>query len=857
MTMAVFQGTAGNDLLNASGSSEPATLRGLAGDDTLIGSPGDDSLLGGSGHDLLIGGGGTDSALYSWVRQNSNLQNFGSYVLVTGPEGADRLFSVELLRFPDRTVSVFDLAPASTVSFGEPLQDRADEGDTTGGALRFVLVRDGDTSREGSATFTVGPVQGGTLSAGDIARVAAGGVTLSADGEERYTATFAAGETEKIITVTAAADTIAETAAEEVVLLTLTGAEGAALGAQTTVAGAFLDDDERPVFTLTPVGADERPEGDPGAQDGVLRFSITRERNLDKYASTVTFSIAAATGSALAAGDIAAVSVSRGGGEEPEVIGSGLGPFTILFEPGQAARTVFVQPLADVVAESDERFTVTLTAATEATLGSAVTATATILNDDVLPVVTIASREPNRIGEGDDGPGGAAAFALVRTGDKTAWYASEVRFTIEGITAGDIAVVRPAGGGPALASASAPGLTPDANGVYTVTMDFGVPELIIEVVSAGDTTAEPDETFTVRLVAATGVALGSVTSSTGTILNDDPYVFNGTSRADTLTGTATLDILNGLAGNDRLAGLGGDDTLDGGTGNDTLTGGAGDDTYIVDSFRDRVIEAANGGYDRVQTSLTSLTLADHAEVLAYTGARSFAGTGNAGDNVILGAGAADTLAGAGGNDQLYGFGGTDTLDGGAGNDWLDGGAGADRLNGGAGNDTFIFDAADMTGRRTVIDGGSGFDVLAVSGAATINTTGARLAGIEAVVVSRTDTAAQTVIVNLDEIAAESRTGQNGDANVFLALLGGGADTLDFTGAGWRQTASFQNVAAGTSMPAGAVALGAGEAAVVNGIWGGQAIDPATGLGTTVGLDLYVFTRGAQIVTVWTDAETVT
>ena len=70
-------------------------------------------------------------------------------------------------------------------------------------------------------------------------------------------------------------------------------------------------------------------------------------------------------------------------------------------------------------------------------------------------------------------------------------------------------------------------------------------------------------------------------------------------------------------------------------------------------------------------------------------------------------------------------------------------------------------------------------------AATIDTTGVRIADIEAVV-SQSDTAARTVIVSLDEIAARSRNGADGDANVFLALPGGGAGTLKSIGAGWRR-----------------------------------------------------------------------
>lgn len=61
---------------------------------------------------------------------------------------------------------------------------------------------------------------------------------------------------------------------------------------------------------------------------------------------------------------------------------------------------------------------------------------------------------------------------------------------------------------------------------------------------------------------------------------------------------------------------------------------------------------------------------------------------------------------------------------------------------------------------------------------------------------------------------------------------------------------------GVALPPGAVGLGTAEAALVNAIWGGGAIDPATGRGASVGFDLHVFTKGAQAVSIWTDAKPV-
>jgi streptogramin lyase len=61
--------------------------------------------------------------------------------------------------------------------------------------------------------------------------------------------------------------------------------------------------------------------------------------------------------------------------------------------------------------------------------------------------------------------------------------------------------------------------------------------------------------------------------------------------------------------------------------------------------------------------------------------------GGRGNDVICGLGGNDKLTGAAGNDTLVGAGGVDTLDGGAGNDRLLGGAGRDTCKGGPQQDT--------------------------------------------------------------------------------------------------------------------------------------------------------------------------
>jgi hypothetical protein len=125
---------------------------------------------------------------------------------------------------------------------------------------------------------------------------------------------------------------------------------------------------------------------------------------------------------------------------------------------------------------------------------------------------------------------------------------------------------------------------------------------------------------------------------------------------------------------DRLLGFGGDDTLRGGFGNDTMNGGAGNDVYFVNAAGDRVIEAAAGGTDTVQSSATT-TLAAGVEKLVLLGAGAINGTGNALANTLTGNAGNNTLNGGTGPDVLSGRGGNDTLI------W----ALPDRFDGGTGN----------------------------------------------------------------------------------------------------------------------------------------------------------------------------
>jgi Ca2+-binding RTX toxin-like protein len=101
--------------------------------------------------------------------------------------------------------------------------------------------------------------------------------------------------------------------------------------------------------------------------------------------------------------------------------------------------------------------------------------------------------------------------------------------------------------------------------------------------------------------------------------------------------------------NNQLTGNDGANVLNGGAGADTLAGGKGNDTYVVDNIGDVVTEAAAGGADTVQSSVTR-TLGDHQENLLLTGGAAVDGTGNTLNNQLTGNGAANVLTGGAGQD---------------------------------------------------------------------------------------------------------------------------------------------------------------------------------------------------------------
>ena len=95
------------------------------------------------------------------------------------------------------------------------------------------------------------------------------------------------------------------------------------------------------------------------------------------------------------------------------------------------------------------------------------------------------------------------------------------------------------------------------------------------------------------------------------------YTLGANVEGLTLTGTAAVNA-TGNSLNNTLTGNAAANRLDGGAGADTMTGGAGNDTYVVDNSGDVVTEAASGGADAVESSITYV-LGAEVENLVLTG----------------------------------------------------------------------------------------------------------------------------------------------------------------------------------------------------------------------------------------------
>jgi Ca2+-binding RTX toxin-like protein len=144
---------------------------------------------------------------------------------------------------------------------------------------------------------------------------------------------------------------------------------------------------------------------------------------------------------------------------------------------------------------------------------------------------------------------------------------------------------------------------------------------------------------------------------------DDNDILIGDAGNDLLDGGTGNDEFRGGIGSDRQFGGVGNDLLNGGAGNDLLNGGSGDDIFMIDTLRDRVVEAAGGGIDEVRSGTVSidLNLSHLAQVenARLTGTSALRLIGSSAANRLTGNDGANTIRGNSGADLLTGLAGAD------------------------------------------------------------------------------------------------------------------------------------------------------------------------------------------------------
>ena len=279
------------------------------------------------------------------------------------------------------------------------------------------------------------------------------------------TLTFAPGDTEALVTVPVNGDTADEN--DETFRVTLSSPSNANL-ADGQATGTILDDDDPPSLTI----ADSTvSEGNSGATTAT--FTVTLSAASGK---TVSVNYATSNGSATAGSDYTASSGS------------------LTFAPGDTEKIINVSVNGDLTDEDAETFLVTLSGASNATIGDE-QATGTINDDDDPPTISI---DDPIVTEGNSGSSNAT-FTL------TLNQASSKTITVDFATQD----------GTATAGS-------DFTAVPNTTLTFNPGDITktISVNVTGDTTDEDNETFFLNLSNPTNAALPD-TQGQATITDDD------------------------------------------------------------------------------------------------------------------------------------------------------------------------------------------------------------------------------------------------------------------------------------------------------------------------------------------------
>jgi hypothetical protein len=308
-------------------------------------------------------GNGTD-LIYNWEVSSDGQSwspigaNSSSYIIDVRNAGSQIRLMVsytdgkgfrELVELPAVTIP-----PRPTLAIGPLSADKA-EGNSTATNFTFRVTRSGDLDAESTARWAVAGSGENPADAGDFlnGRFPSG------------TVRFLAGQSARNITVRIAGDNTFEP--DETFTVSLSDPAGASINPEfSSATGTIRNDDAPPLPTLAIAATDaNKPEGFSG--NTPFTFTVTRTGDTT-FASSASWEV-----SGIGANPADATDFARG------VLPSG----TVRFSAGQTSRTITVNVRADRDQEPDERFRVTLSNPTGATITTA-NATGIIRNDDLI-----------------------------------------------------------------------------------------------------------------------------------------------------------------------------------------------------------------------------------------------------------------------------------------------------------------------------------------------------------------------------------------------------------------------------------------------------------------------------------------
>ncbi|WP_456359977.1 putative Ig domain-containing protein [Xanthomonas translucens] len=305
---------------------------------------------------------------------------------------------------------------------------------------------------------------------------------------------IAAGQTSGTITVNPTPDTTVEP--DETVVISLNAGTGYTVGSPNNATGTILNDDQ-PALSINDVSVNE---GNAGTTNATFTVSLSQPAG----AGGVSFDIATADGTATAGVDYVAASLTG----QTIPAGSSTATFTVLVN-------------GDTLNEPNETFFVNVSNPVGATIGDG-QGQGTIVNDDAIPALSI---DDVSVNEGNSGTT-TATFTVSLSA------ASGQTVTVNYATADGTATA----GSDYVARSG------------TLTFAPGTTAQGVAVTVNGDTTVEPNETFSVSLSGASNATVARATG-TGTINNDDAVVTVGPASLPAATaGTAYSQNLSASGG---------------------------------------------------------------------------------------------------------------------------------------------------------------------------------------------------------------------------------------------------------------------------------------------------------------------